>query len=96
MVDEHGVTLREHLEQVERQTGERPDELNTPPTPRRMEYLFDIFAELSEARREDPIGYQAIESYTRLNGISLAWWEVEAVRRIDRAWFKVRSEKPHG
>jgi len=76
------------LEQVEKQTGIRPPELDGPECPDAVEYLWKWFIELDNARGGNGFGLNPI-SYTEL----LAWatmtranpspWEVATLKRID-------------
>lgn len=83
-----GTTNRAHLEQVERQTGETL--IEDPNVPPEGEWLWLAFWKLDAARGGNGFGpsslsFTEIDAWARLNGVSLAAWEVEAIRAMDRA-----------
>jgi len=87
--------MREHLEVVHKTTGRMPPELDVPEIPEGFEYLMTVFYNLSSGRQigmaPGPIAFEAIEAYNRLTGVGLVGWEVDAIKRIDAAWMKVRN-----
>lgn len=95
--DKDGITKREHLEQVERQIGRKPEELE-PPTefPTLLSHVWSAFISLSNARAAgfsgpSPITYTEIKSWKETTQTPLDPWEVEAVKRIDVVYMGVTN-----
>jgi hypothetical protein len=86
--DKSGTSEREHLEQVERQTGHRPKALDGPDFPLLMSHVWSAFIALSNGRSmgfsgPNPLSYQEIKTWKELTETPLSAWEVEAVKRVD-------------
>ena len=94
--DKHGVSKREHLEQIAESTGKEPKELEMPPFPELYDELWDLFWEI---RIGEPLTYQELSAYQQLSGETLTPWEIEQLRFMDAV---VRDEisrlerKPRG
>ena len=95
--DKDGITSREHLEQVERQTGRRPEALE-PPTdfPMLLAHVWSAFSSLSNTRMAgfsgpSPITYTEIKSWKETTQTPLDPWEVEAIKRIDVVYMGVTN-----
>ena len=95
--DKDGVTEREHLEQVERQIGRRPEALE-PPThfPPLLEHVWSAFISLSGSRSmgfsgPNPIGYDTIKAFIELTDTPLTAWEVQTIIRLDRVYMGVAN-----
>jgi len=91
--DKNGVTLREHLEQVERQTGKRPMELNGPEFPTLLSHIWSAFIHLSSTRGVGmsgalPITYTEIKDYEHLMGIDFSPRDVESIKRLDAVYLR--------
>lgn len=94
--DKDGVPEREHLRQVERQTGRVPLPLISPEFPLEIQYLWSLFLELSGTRSQGhsgplPISYQEILAWRELTGNEISPWEIEVIKRIDKIYVKVVS-----
>lgn len=94
-----GRTHREHLEQVERDSGFRPAELDTPDIPEAAEHVWRWFLELSQARGSTgfgpaPLTYQDIAAWARLTGADPSPWEIGVLKRLDVLW--LASSVPKG
>ena len=94
---ESGATEREHLEQVERQTGRRIEALE-PPTdfPILLSHIWSAFISLSNGRSmgfsgPNPIGYEQIKAWKELTETPLKAWEIEAIKRIDVVYLGVAN-----
>ena len=92
--DQNGVTEREHLEQVERQTGKTPEPLIGPDFPQELSYIWSVFLHLSNARSvgfsgPNPLSYQEIKAWMEVTDNNLEPWEVEAIKRLDNVYMKV-------
>jgi hypothetical protein len=97
--DEDGVPLIEHLRSAERQTGRTPEALlAAPPCPVGCEELWHIFGQLHGCRGSTGFGparisYLDLDAYQRVTGTKLVPWEVEAIRRADRAYLSDWAER---
>jgi hypothetical protein len=95
--DKNGTTEREHLEQVERQTGRRPQALEPPVGfPPLMEHVWSAFIALSGSRSAgfsgpNPINYEQIKAFKELTDTPLDAWEIQAIMRLDRAYMGVAN-----
>lgn len=86
--DKNGISEREHLEQVERQTGRRPKALEGPSFPVLLSHIWSAFITLNSARTAgfsgvNPITYEQIKAWKELTDTPLSSWEVEAIKRVD-------------
>lgn len=92
--DKDGVTERQHLEQVEKQTGRRPKALNGPEFPSGLEYIWSSFFEASKGRSSgfsgpNPLSYQELESWMRLTQTPLTPRDISVIKRLDQVYMKV-------
>lgn len=83
-----GKSLREHLENIWKQTGQKPVELeDTPELPSQFIYCYEVFRDLSSRRPSgfgaSPISYSEIYAYKNLLDIDLAIWEVRVIIILD-------------
>lgn len=88
-----GQSLRDHLEAVERQTGNRPKELDGPDFPHLMSYVWSAFLSLNSSRNPAfsgvaPITYEQILAWKQLTNNPLSPREVEVIRRIDNIFLE--------
>jgi hypothetical protein len=94
--DKNGTTQREHLEQVERQTGRRPIALEGPDFPMLVSHIWSAFILLSSARSAgfsgpNPISYEEIKTWKELTETPLDAREVEAIKRLDTVYMRVMN-----
>tara|TARA_R110000822_G_scaffold29328_2_gene86438 strand:+ start:248 stop:592 length:345 start_codon:yes stop_codon:yes gene_type:complete len=95
--DKDGITQREHLEQVERQIGRRPEALEAPTDfPMLLSHVWSAFCSLSNSRASgfsgpSPITYTEIQSWKEATQTPLYPWEVEAIKRIDVVYIGVTN-----
>ena len=92
--DKDGVTEREHLIQVERQSGRTPLALQGPEFPELLEHVWTAFLLLNNTRGQGfsgplPISYQEIDAWQRMTQNMLLPWEIEAVKRLDAIYLRV-------
>lgn len=85
--------MREHLEAVERATGERPPELDPPPVPAAFAHVWRWFASLSAGRRPGglgpaPLGWDEIAAWSRLVGVTPTPNDIAVLRDIDAAYLE--------
>ena len=96
--DENGITDREHLEQVERQTGRRPKALDNPTDfPMLVAHIWTAFCSLNSARTAgfsgpNPITYTDIKSWKEVTESPLQAWECEAIKRLDTVYLRAANE----
>jgi len=94
---ESGATEREHLEQVERQTGRKIEALESPTEfPVVISHVWSAFITLSNSRSAgfsgpNPITYEQIKAWKELTETPLASWEVEAIKRLDVVYLGVAN-----
>jgi hypothetical protein len=93
------VTQKEHLLQVERQSGRTPLALQGPEFPELLEYVWTAFLLLNNTRGQGfsgplPISYQEIDAWQRMTQNTLLPWEIEAVKRLDAVYLRVVNK--HG
>ena len=95
--DENGTTEREHLEQVERQIGRRPEALE-PPThfPQLMSHVWSAFIALSNSRTAgfsgpNPITYNEIKSWKELTETPISSREVIVIKRVDVVYMGIAN-----
>jgi len=92
--DKDGVTERQHLQEVERQSGRTPLALQGPEFPELLEYVWAAFLLLNHTRGQGfsgplPISYQEIIAWQQLTNESLLPWEVDAIKRLDAVYLRV-------
>lgn len=88
---------RAHYEHLMEQTGKSSEELGFEEAepPCGGEHIWAWFWDLNSARAHNgfapqPIGFLEIETFARLNGITLSPFEVDALRVMDRAFLGKR------
>lgn len=73
------ISRYETLKQVEKTTGKTPpDLLNAPALRDEHKYAWEAFVTMREHT------YTEIEAYSRLTGVMLCPWEIEAVMALSR------------
>ena len=92
-----GVTEREHLEQVYKQTGIVPKDLEQEVDfPLHLEHIWSAFISISGGRSmgfsgPNPISYEQIKAWKELTYNTLTPWEVELVKRLDAVYLGVAN-----
>jgi hypothetical protein len=92
------VSEREHLLQVQKQTGRAPKELIGPDFPHIAKYIWDTFADISKGRTHgmsgpNPLSWEGIKAWCDLNQIVLSSHEVDMVKAIDMLWIRISNER---
>jgi hypothetical protein len=94
-LDKDGISEREHLEQVERQTGRRPEALE-PPTdfPMLLGHVWSAFLTLSNRRTmgfsgPNPVTFEQIKAWKELTETPIDTWEIQAIIRLDQVYMGV-------
>jgi len=93
-----GATVREHLEALERRTGERPKELDECEIPDGASHVWQWFLELNAARTgngygPNPITYSEIRAWMVLKGVAVRAFEVDLIRALDTAYLEAYAER---
>ena len=95
--DKDGTTEREHLEQVERQIGRRPEALE-PPTefPQLLSHVWSAFITLSNSRTQgfsgpNPITYEQIKAWKELTETPIEPRDVVAIKEVDAVYMRVAN-----
>jgi hypothetical protein len=78
---------------VERQIGQTPVELQGPPFPELMEYVWSAFISLHPARGQGfngplPLSYTEIAAWQQLTGNQLSTWEVGVIKKLDSIYMR--------
>lgn len=94
--DDKGISLRQHLETVERQTGNRPQELNLPEFPELLSLVWRIFIDLSNSRNQgfsggSPITYEQMKAYAEITGNTIGPVQAEIIQKLDREYLKIMN-----
>jgi hypothetical protein len=95
-----GATRRQHLLGAWRNSGRRPDALDTPAPPDALAYLFDWFLDLAVARSAGmsepaPIAWAELQAWAQLHGRVLRPWQAQLLRTLDRLWIDTwRAGRP--
>jgi hypothetical protein len=96
--EEDGAPLLDHLLAIERQTGKRPQILlDAPRLPDGCEEVWRIFNELHSCRGNYGFGpckisFVDLDAWQRVTGVRLLGWEVDAIRRADKAFISRWAE----
>jgi len=93
--DQHGVTEREHLEEVERQAGKTPQALIGPQFPTLVSHIWSAFVSLSSARTAgmsgpNPITYPDIQAWLTLTNQVLSPRDIEAIKLLDSTYLRTQ------
>lgn len=93
--DKSGISKREHLEQVERQTGKTPEELIGPQFPMSVSYIWSAFLALNSARTvgfsgPNPLTYTEIQAWLTLTNQHLSSRDIEAIKKLDIVYLGIQ------
>lgn len=94
-----GLSLREHLEAVQRQTGRTPPELVGPELLPACQDWWTWWHELAEGRQQglalSTFAWAEIDAWARLTRRDIGPFDIDALRAIDRAFTEANtSDKP--
>ena len=95
--DKDGISQREHLEQVQKQTGRSIEELESPTQfPSLLSHVWSAFCALSNTRTvgfsgPNAISYYEIKAWIDLTETPIKSWEVEAIKRLDSVYLGVAN-----
>lgn len=83
------VPLRDHLEQVYKQTGHKPKQLRElPDMPSELAYIFNWYLQVKGAER---LTYSELQSWSGLTKTQLLPTEVEVIMQLDRIYWRVMA-----
>jgi len=83
------VSLRKHLQQVQKTTGKVPRQLaEVPKLPESAAYIWHWFWELKGSQ---PLTYTEIKSWSELTATPLTPFEVQALVELDRRFIAVHG-----
>lgn len=91
-----GTTTKQHLEQVQKQTGRKLEQLEGPEFPTCMSYVWSVFLDLNNSRSmgeagAQPITYQDIKAYTDLTHTALSPRDVNTIKLVDREYLSIMN-----
>jgi hypothetical protein len=95
--DADGITKRDHLEQVERQTGRSLQELEpTVVFPDLLANVWSAFCDLSNTRSQgvngpNPISYRDIKDYKEMTEMPISPREVKSLRDLDMVYMRTAN-----
>lgn len=95
--DQSGVTLKEHLESVERQIGFKPPELVEPfEFPSVLSKVWSAFCTLSNRRTAgdtgvQPITFEQVKAWKDLTEARVEPWELDVIFKLDDTFRKVAN-----
>jgi hypothetical protein len=99
-VQPDGATMRDHLENVRRQSGQTPDRLalaEANPCPEELRYLWNTWSNVSMRRQYDKGIAQAIPStelkaYLELHGFDVTPFEAGVLNRLEQMFLGRRNQ----
>ena len=84
--------LREHLNNIWRQTGRKPPKLEDSPLPPLAKHVWEYFVDLHNERMsinpKSMITSTHMRDWCWLNEVELELWERLAIKKLDAAWLK--------
>ena len=88
------MTERQHLEQVERQSGHTPLALQGTEFPELLSYVWAAFLLLNQGRGQGfngplALSFQDILAWQQLTNEYLLPWEVSTIKRLDAVYLRV-------
>lgn len=92
-----GLTLEVHLTNYWRQSGVCPEQLNHPPIPYELSYIWDWWVDLQKTRPigmgEGHITYSEIMNWSTLLKINVDPFEVRCIMALDSAYLGCRIKQ---
>jgi len=92
-----GLTLETHLVSHWRQSGIMPDQLDVPPIPYELLYIWNWWTELHQTRPtgmdEGHITYTEIHNWSTLLKINVTPLEIRCIMALDSAYIGFRAKK---
>lgn len=92
-LDSGKVSKREHLEQVEKQTGKTPKELSGPKFPHLISHVWFAFLSIGQSRTmgfsgPNPISMLDVKAWVELTNTPLSSRDIEAIRMLDLIYMR--------
>ena len=92
-----GLTLETHLVSHWKQSGVMPDQLNFPPIPYELEYIWDWWLELQKTRpngmQAGHITYSEVDRWSFLLKINVDPFEVRCIMALDSVFLQCQREQ---
>ena len=82
---------RESLEQIAKSLGHFPEEYFGPEIPEEMQYIWNWFIELHNARGQGGLAFSEIKCWCDMFEIELSPFELEAIKAVDVCFLKVNE-----
>ena len=94
--DQNGVTVREHLEVVERQTKKRPKELEGPDFPYELAHIWSAFLYLCSGRSSgfngpEGLSFSEIKAWSELTATPVSPSDVEIIKKLDSVYLRAAN-----
>ena len=94
--NEDGKSMREHLEQVEKQLGREIEELNGPRLPDILSSLWTYFLSINQGRSAgfsgpNSLSYTDIKAWCELTGTPLDAREVQTIKLLDSVYIRIMT-----
>ncbi len=98
MVQDDKRTLRWHLESVYEQSGIMPAELDVPPLPVELAYLYNYFLSMNAKRTcgassANPLSDLEILAWQQRRRIELSPFELDCIDALDIAFLTAKAAK---
>lgn len=95
--DKDGVSLKDHLEIIQEQTGVTPKELEDVPFPVLVQHIWSAFVSLSDSRSAgfsgpNALTYTEIKAWMELTNEHLSPRDIEAIKKLDTAYLRKQHE----
>lgn len=94
-----GLTLEHHLISYWKQSGILPDQLNIPPIPHELYYIWSWWLDLHKTRpvgmSEGHVTYTEMSNWSNLLKIKITPFEIRCIMLLDSAYisFRIKQEK---
>lgn len=97
-MQEDGYTLRWHLEVLHEQTGEMPKDLDVPPLPHELAYIWGYFCQMNRKRTAgamsaNPLSDTEIMAWQQRHRIELSPFEGECIDSLDAVYMAHQAKK---
>jgi hypothetical protein len=86
-VDGSKSRLKDHLNQVWKTTGKKPNQLSEQPEfPEELRYIYDWYLEVKDVKQ---LTFTEIKNWSELSRTNIMAWEVDILKNIDRIYWNV-------
>ena len=95
--DKDGHTQKAHLEQLQKQMGKKLPELEGPPFPSEVGFIWEAFLQLNDSRTmgtasANPIPYEAIKAFMEITYTVLSPRDIAVIKDLDKLYLKVMND----